>query len=157
MPEKPFSIIFDTPVDTLGIRIDNELVESVAWLPGESEFQTSRNRLANRLKSDILFFLEKGTPLPKTPMHLHGSPFQLKVWQALQKIKMGKVLSYGQLAQKLNTGSRAIGQACRTNPMVLFIPCHRVVSASGIGGYMGNKKRINIKHWLLEHERENAS
>ena len=69
---------------------------------------------------------------------------------------MGEVISYGELARDLHTSSRAIGQACRTNPVVLFIPCHRVVSVSGIGGYMGKQNRTNIKKWLLEHEKDNA-
>ena len=156
MSQQPFSIIFDTPVETLGIRLSGDAVETVAWLPGKVSLKESASVLANQLKSDILYFLEEGRPLPEVRMSLHGTQFQLRVWKALQTIKMGDVLSYGQLAQKLNTGSRAIGQACRTNPVVLFIPCHRVVSASGIGGYMGKKKRINIKQWLLEHETEYA-
>ncbi|NNE38237.1 MAG: methylated-DNA--[protein]-cysteine S-methyltransferase [Gammaproteobacteria bacterium] len=156
MPEQSYSIIFDTPVETLGIRLEGDAIEEVAWLTGSVDNKNPRNLLANQLKSDILYYLDKGRPLPDVKLNLHGSQFQIRVWQALQTIKMGGVASYGQLAKKLNTGSRAIGQACRTNPVVLFIPCHRVVSASGIGGYMGKKKRINIKYWLLEHEREHA-
>jgi methylated-DNA-[protein]-cysteine S-methyltransferase len=61
-------------------------------------------------------------------------------------------MTYGELAKELNTSSRAIGQACRTNPLVLFIPCHRIVSKTGLGGYMGDQKKVSIKSWLLEHE-----
>jgi methylated-DNA-[protein]-cysteine S-methyltransferase len=81
-----------------------------------------------------------------------GTPFQRKVWLAMQKIQAGQVQSYGQLAARLKPGSRAIGMACRTNPIILLIPCHRVVSAKGIGGYMGKAGRTNIKQWLLQHE-----
>ena len=114
------------------------------------------NYSSNKIQSLILQYLEDGRPLPDIPMTLTGTAFQLKVWNALKNIKMGHVITYGDLASKLQTSSRAIGQACRTNPVVIFVPCHRVVSASGIGGYMGKQNRINIKTWLLEHEKVNA-
>ncbi len=156
MSVQDYDIIFDTPVETLGIRLDGDAIEEVVWLPGNVCKDNPRHPLANRLKSDILYFLDKGVPLPEVKMNLYGSAFQLMVWRALQSIMVGDVMSYGQLAKRLNTGSRAIGQACRTNPVVLFIPCHRIVAASGVGGYMGKKNRINIKSWLLEHERKYA-
>ena len=97
-------------------------------------------------------YLKTGEPLPPVPIQLVGSEFQLKVWKALKNIPMGTVVSYGDLAKQLNTSSRAVGQACRTNPVVLFIPCHRVVSVNGIGGYMGKQKKIKIKKWILHNE-----
>lgn len=88
------------------------------------------------------------------PLQLYGTPFQQKVWRALQDIPPGKTLTYGELAKKLKTGPRAIGQACRTNPIPIIIPCHRVVAANHLGGYSGHKKGawMNIKKWLLKHE-----
>jgi len=60
-----------------------------------------------------------------------GTKFQQKVWQALTEIPVGKVVTYGQLASDLNTSPRAVGNACRNNPLPLIVPCHRVVSATG--------------------------
>jgi methylated-DNA-[protein]-cysteine S-methyltransferase len=81
-----------------------------------------------------------------------GSDFQKRVWQALLDIPCGKTKTYGELAANLDTSPRAIGQACKTNPIVLFIPCHRVVSKGGLGGYMGKRQALDIKQALLIHE-----
>jgi methylated-DNA-[protein]-cysteine S-methyltransferase len=89
------------------------------------------------------------------PMRLDGTPFQLKVWQALCEIPPGDPLTYGQLAKQLATAPRAVGGACGANPIPVIVPCHRVVSAGGLGGFMGTRHLgpLNIKSWLLAHER----
>jgi methylated-DNA-[protein]-cysteine S-methyltransferase len=72
----------------------------------------------------------------------------------LQKIPFGKVKTYGELAKILNTSARAVGNACRRNPVPLIVPCHRIVAATGIGGYAGRTSGDvhNIKRELLQHE-----
>jgi methylated-DNA-[protein]-cysteine S-methyltransferase len=64
------------------------------------------------------------------------------------------VLRYGELAKVLDSGARAVAAACRANPLPILIPCHRVVSHKGLGGYMGQVegKEVAIKQWLLHHE-----
>ena len=83
---------------------------------------------------------------------LKGTPFQKKVWRALKKIPYGSVKTYGDVAKELNSSSRAVGQACRRNNIPLFIPCHRVVAAKGLGGFMGGYRHVGRKRWLLQHE-----
>jgi methylated-DNA-[protein]-cysteine S-methyltransferase len=89
------------------------------------------------------------------PVQLDGTDFQRRVWQALCDIRPGAPLTYGQLAERLGTAPRAVGGACGANPVPVIVPCHRVVSASGLGGFMRTKylAPLNIKSWLLEHER----
>lgn len=92
-----------------------------------------------------------------------GTEFQKKVWQALTKIPPGEVKTYGRLAVELNSSPRAVGNACRNNHYPVIIPCHRVVSVAGIGGYAGDTITsqkgsipfLSIKHWLLAHEKAN--
>ena len=76
---------------------------------------------------------------------LRGTPFQLKVWEALLRVPKGALVTYGQLAQSagLNKGaSRAVGQAVGANPVAVLIPCHRVIQASGVlGGYRWGQVR----------------
>ena len=85
---------------------------------------------------------------------MQGSPFQLRVWQALKEIPIGETLTYGNLAKKLETSARAIGNACRQNPIAIFIPCHRVFGLSSLGGYAGatSGDLFSIKKSLLQHE-----
>ena len=156
MNKQHFSTIFTTPVEKIGVSIVDDTVSSITWLPENIPLLDSKSRFTNKIQSLILQYLVDGRPLPDIPLKLTGTSFQLKVWKVLGRLKMGEVISYGELARDLHTSSRAIGQACRTNPVVLFIPCHRVVSVSGIGGYMGKQNRTNIKKWLLEHEKDNA-
>lgn len=81
-----------------------------------------------------------------------GTPFQQKVWQALQEIPAGQTWTYGQLAQRVEVpvAVRAVGAAVGRNPLSIIIPCHRVIGSSGsLTGYAGGLDR---KHWLLSHE-----
>jgi methylated-DNA-[protein]-cysteine S-methyltransferase len=66
--------------------------------------------------------------LPVAPI---GSPFQLRVWAALQRIERGTTRTYGELARELATSPRAVGRANATNPLCVVIPCHRVTGAAG--------------------------
>ena len=65
-------------------------------------------------------------------------------------------MTYGELARKIGTGPRVVGNACRCNPIPIIIPCHRVVAAASLGGYCGETKQgtgtVKIKEWLLKHE-----
>ncbi len=65
------------------------------------------------------------------------------------------VFAFGALAERLHTSPRAVGNACRANPIPIVIPCHRVVSATGLGGYSGKTggAQLALKRRLLEHER----
>jgi len=74
--------------------------------------------------------------------------FQKRVYKEVKKIKKGETKSYGELAKKLKTSPRAIGQALRKNPFPIKIPCHRVIRSDGrVGGYAGvwnSKKKIQL-------------
>lgn len=89
----------------------------------------------------------------KTPLFLLGSPFQKRVWNALQKIPPGETRSYSDIANAIErpTAFRAVAQANGANQLAIVIPCHRVINANGeIGGYGGGVIR---KKWLLSHEK----
>jgi O-6-methylguanine DNA methyltransferase len=78
------------------------------------------------------------------PFRLHGSPFERRVWAALQRIPFGETRSYGQLAADLGDPnlSRAVGRANGANPVSILVPCHRVIGANGaLTGYAGGLAR----------------
>jgi methylated-DNA-[protein]-cysteine S-methyltransferase len=81
-----------------------------------------------------------------------GTDFQKAVWKAMSEIPYGDTATYGKLASIIGkpAASRAVGNACGANPIPIIIPCHRVVSSSGEGGFSGG---INIKRFLLELEK----
>ncbi|MFM7135334.1 MAG: methylated-DNA--[protein]-cysteine S-methyltransferase [Planctomycetota bacterium] len=86
-----------------------------------------------------------------------GTPFQRRVWSACRRIPRGETRTYGELARAIGLGrggARAIGQALRRNPLPILVPCHRVVSTAGSGGYAGatDGPLLRIKQALLKQE-----
>lgn len=88
-----------------------------------------------------------------SPFIQKGTPFQLMVWHALSRIPFATTRTYGDIGRELGNAhlARAVGQACNKNPLPLIIPCHRVVGATGLGGFAGGSK---IKKTLLDHEQK---
>lgn len=86
------------------------------------------------------------------PLAPQGTDFQMKVWKALSTIPYGKVITYGQLAEKIGNvkASRAVGMSNSKNPLPVIIPCHRVIGTGGkLVGYTGG---LDIKEKLLQIE-----
>jgi O-6-methylguanine DNA methyltransferase len=86
------------------------------------------------------------------PVEIKGTPFQLGVSARLREIPPGQVATYGEIAARLGRprAARAVGQACGSNPVALFVPCHRVVAAGGkLGGFASG---VHVKEALLRHE-----
>lgn len=88
------------------------------------------------------------------PLDLGGTPFQQRVWAAIRSIPPGSTRTYRDLARDLGSAPRAVGQACRANPCPIVVPCHRVVSVNGLGGFAGDRtgRKLAVKRWLLRHE-----
>jgi methylated-DNA-[protein]-cysteine S-methyltransferase len=97
------------------------------------------------------YFTHKRSLHHAVPLHYTGSPFSLDVWQQMQHIPFGSAVSYGELAALTGRprAFRAAANACKHNPLPLFIPCHRVLASNGIGGF---NVGLDIKRWLLAHE-----
>jgi methylated-DNA-[protein]-cysteine S-methyltransferase len=90
------------------------------------------------------------------PLEMHGTDFQLRVWNQLRKIPYGETRSYGDLARALGAPAavRAVGAANGANPIAIVVPCHRVIGSNGtLTGYGGG---LPLKKRLLELERGNA-
>ncbi|MCI0569267.1 MAG: methylated-DNA--[protein]-cysteine S-methyltransferase [Myxococcaceae bacterium] len=102
------------------------------------------------------YFAGDVAALDRLAVETVGTPFQRDVWAALQRIPVGKMWSYAELALEVGRPSalRAVGAANGQNPVAIVVPCHRVIAADGgIGGYTGGLQR---KAWLLEHERRHS-
>lgn len=110
------------------------------------------HQLVDKIQQEALFIFQNDwTKLNQIKLHLQGTPFQLKVWDALLKIPMGNLTTYGAIAEEIEKpkASRAIGTAIGSNPVAFLIPCHRVIQSSGkLGGYMwGNTRKSAIIGW----------
>src|SRR3990167_2364078 len=145
---------FPSPIGNLLISADNGHITEIGLATlsdtGTTPVENEMPAIANLLTA---YFNNPKTRID-LPLKPAGTPFQQRVWSALQNIPSGKTLTYGELAKKLKSGPRAIGQACRRNPIMLIIPCHRVVASTHLGGYAGATKGqlLLIKEWLLQHE-----
>jgi methylated-DNA-[protein]-cysteine S-methyltransferase len=98
------------------------------------------------------YFAGDVSALESIPVDPEGTRFERRVWRTLQRIPAGKTLTYGEIARKLGSpnAARAVGGACGRNPIVLVIPCHRVIGSNGsLTGFGGGIER---KRWLLQHE-----
>jgi AraC family transcriptional regulator of adaptative response/methylated-DNA-[protein]-cysteine methyltransferase len=99
----------------------------------------------------LSIFNKDWTKLNTIKLHLKGTDFQLKVWESLLTIPMGKLSTYGNLAEKIghSKASRAVGTAIGSNPVAFLIPCHRVIQSSGnIGSYRwGSERKQLIVGW----------
>jgi methylated-DNA-[protein]-cysteine S-methyltransferase len=111
---------------------------------------TSEKRIARQVHD---YFTDPASPL-EWQLQPAGTDYQQRVWRALRAIPVGSVKTYSELAARVGGSARSIGNACRQNPIPLFIPCHRVVAKHGIGGFAGKTcgRQIEIKRWLLRHE-----
>lgn len=99
----------------------------------------------------LMIFSRDWQNLRQVRLHLRGSGFQLKVWEALLKIPAGSLTTYGAIARQVNSAgaSRAVGTAIGSNPVAFLIPCHRVIQSGGaFGGYMwGPVRKAAIIGW----------
>ncbi len=107
----------------------------------------------NSLAEEIQAYLNNTRNLTVI-LQKQGTSYRHKVWNEICNIPAGQVISYSTLAKKIGSGARAVANACKDNPFPGIIPCHRVVSVSGLGGYMGQThgKFLDIKKSLLAHE-----
>ena len=150
-----YDAVIAAPFGRLGIRTEGNRLVDVDFLPARAALRSPANAFSRRVCRELRAYFSDPRHSPRVPVRLAGSDHQLRVWRALTRIPSGEVRSYGDLARHLKSSPRAVGGACRRNPIPIVVPCHRVVSVGGLGGFMGRQSgsAIDIKRWLLAHER----
>lgn len=143
-----------TPFAHLALVMNADELVAIDFISNNKKTIAPKTDAARRIVQQIESYSRHQAAGFRLKLDLHGTVFQQKVWRELQKIPYGKVITYGEIANRLKTSARAVGNACRRNPVPLIVPCHRVVSASGIGGYAGTTSGSvhSIKRELLNHE-----
>ncbi|TAM56995.1 MAG: methylated-DNA--[protein]-cysteine S-methyltransferase [Acidobacteria bacterium] len=112
---------------------------------------------ARAAQAEILAYLEGGLRTFSVTVVLEGTPFQQAVWSRLGAVPYGQTRTYGEIAAELGKprAARAVGTACRANPVPILVPCHRIVG--GNGALTGFAAGVAMKKELLELERARAA
>lgn len=157
--EKRYQAIISAPIGNIGVRLHDGRLSELTILDAQhtvsaEQPEQSEDASVDRVRRALQDYFRDPFSIAPPALELLGTPFQLRVWRALQQIPPGTTRCYGELARRLNTSPRAIGNACRQNPVPIFVPCHRVVAANGDGGFMGATGgwAVSVKRWLLAHE-----
>jgi len=152
--------LFESPIGTLDIIVMDCVIHEIKWAPLSVRYEGVLTRSPPEMFKPIVRQLHDYFDLAHSTWHgelfNRGTVFQKKVWQYLQCIPLGETRTYSDVADALNSSPRAIANACRANPFVITVPCHRVVSKTGLGGYNGQTtgENMKIKQWLLAHEQQ---
>lgn len=125
--------------------------ETLAGLKNEFRGATFEQQTDNLQQKALNIFQQDWDNVGQVKLHLKGSDFQLKVWEALLKIPAGSLSTYGQLAQNIGRpkASRTVGTAIGKNPVAFLIPCHRVIRSSGVFGEYrwGSSRKTAMIGW----------
>ena len=150
----PFSAVARLPFGCVGVRTRNECVHQIEFLPGNVRLTGAADALAQRAVDQLVAYCNDRQARIDLPLAIEGNEFQRSVWKEIADIPCGTTRTYGDIAHRLNSTARAVGQACGDNRLPLAIPCHRVVAATGIGGFAHRRGGVyeRIKRWLLLHE-----
>lgn len=151
--------VIEAPFGRLGIQtemVDGSLILSkIDYLPRTVALSVPKNHLAKEVARQCKTYFKNLDFQFELPMKLLGTAHQQRVWKRVREIPVGKAITYGEIAGAIKSGARAVGTACGANPYPLITPCHRVISAQGIGGFMKEDSPgfyRQIKIWLLKHE-----
>ena len=141
-------VTIDSPIGWLTLTAGEGAVTNVDW--GRGRVARSNCLLAKAARQIGEYFegSRKEFNLPLSPA---GSEFQKSVWDIIREIPFGETCTYGGIAHRLGVTPQAVGQACGLNPIPIIIPCHRVLSAAGLGGFSG-QGGVETKVSLLKLE-----
>ena len=144
---------FSSPIGIVRLTEEDGAITRIE-LTDTADAPTTPTPLLHEAEQQIMAYLEGKRKQLDFPIRMVGTPFQQRVWRALQRIPYGTTCTYGEIATAIGNprASRAVGMACNRNPLLLIVPCHRVVGANG--KLTGFAYGADAKQWLLELERK---
>ena len=150
-----FQLKLRAPFAVLAARCDDYAIHSIAYLPPDESELPPQNALAAELAKMLRAYMRKPKGIDfDLPLYDAPTAHQRKVRAAVRAVPCGQTASYGDIARRAKTSPRAVGGACRANALPLIVPCHRIVGANGVGGFMGDngESHLHVKRALLAHE-----
>ncbi len=151
--ETPFGnvIVASTTKGICYMAFEDDEDKALQDLIGKFPLATFLRKLDMIQQNALFIFQHDWSKLTEIKLHLKGTPFQIKVWQSLLKIPLGRLSTYAAVARQIGTpgASRAVGTAIGNNPIAFLIPCHRVILSTGeFGGYMwGTTRKAAMIGW----------
>ena len=145
---------FPAPFGVLGIRCVGDMLTGIDFLAPDTLLQAPSTPFSQSVCKQLAAYFADPDFNFTLPLKLAGTAHQNGVWRAMCAIPCGQTKQYGELARQLSSSARAVGQACGANLIPIVIPCHRVVSKAGLGGFAHHSDgyELDIKRWLLMHE-----
>jgi len=149
-----YQAIFTAPFATLGLKLNQQSICELDFIFEDISKPIFQNEYAEKIAEQINCYFENPSYQFDLNVSPEGTKFQKSVWREMREIPSGSCLTYSEVAEELKSGARAVGNACRKNPIPLIIPCHRIVAKNGLGGFAGETtgQLTDIKQWLLDHE-----
>lgn len=150
---------YDFPIGTVLLAEENGALTRLDFMDRDlcpAGYTMAETPLLRRAAVQLKEYFAGNRKTFDLPLSLQGTPFQMKVWQALQTIPAGTTCSYKDIAVQIGQprACRAVGGANNRNPIAIIVPCHRVVGHNGhLTGYGGG---LAIKEYLLELEKRYA-
>lgn len=141
-------LCINTPTGPFEIIETEGKITSATWRSCDAQDDTP---LLRRAADQVTAYFSGKLRDFDLPMQVAGSPFQQQVCTQIAAIPYGDTVTYGEIAKTLGAPAQAVGRGCGGNPIPLFIPCHRVLGATGLGGFSGGSG-VETKVWLLRHE-----
>lgn len=141
-------ISLHSPIGDLSIAEHNDFIVSIEWGWGSLQEETT---LLKEAKQQLNAYFDGKLRKFDLALQPFGTPYQLNIWKILQTIPYGETRSYQEIAKLAGGSPRSVGGANAKNPIPIIIPCHRVLSKNGLGGYSGGEG-IKTKHYLLAME-----
>ena len=140
---------FKTVFGWITVAEDNQKLLSVKF---DKKVNLGRSKYLTKVRKQIIDYSSGKLKFFNISIFIEGSILQKKIWGELQKIPYGKTKTYGEIAKKLNTSPRYVGNVCGQNKHLLLVPCHRVVRSDGqLGGFSG-LGGLKLKQRLLNLE-----
>lgn len=149
--------VYTFPCGIFRVEQEGDCIVSLSAVQGPVRDFGTPTALTHRLAGQMEEYFQGRRQAFDIPYTLHGTPFQERVWRALCQIPYGETRSYRDIARQIGqpNACRAVGMANHRNPMLLVVPCHRVIGANGsLTGYAGG---IALKRYLLSLEQKFAS
>jgi len=150
------AIVLDISPGMLVIREQAGLISAVTWCPKgpKQPVNASFSPLLKSAAQQMEEYFQGKRRIFDLPIKPQGTQFQQSVWRAIAKIPFGETRCYDSIARELYTAPRAVGMAVGKNPLLILIPCHRVIRKSGaLGGFSGGEG-VSTKQQLLSLERQ---